>query len=177
MQSLASTIHAVLFATAEPYSIKNLTVLLEKTEEEVSAALHELTQNLEESGIMLVHNNDTVTLATRPEHSSVIEKIRKEELSRELSKASAETLAVICYHPGATKAEIELIRGVNVSYSLRALAMRGLIETVGAGRSITYSPTLDLLEHFGVSSIEELPLYEETTKKITALLTQEQPTA
>lgn len=115
-----------------------------------------------------------MTLATRPEHGALIETLRKEELQKELSKASAETLAIVVYHPGATKAEIELIRGVNASYSLRALQIRGLIETQGNGRSVTYHPTLALLEHFGVSGSEQLPQYQETVQKINTLLQQEQ---
>ena len=123
---------------------------------------------------MLVREGEEVTLATRPEHSSLIETIRKEELSKELSKASAETLSIIAYHAGISKAQIEFIRGVNVSYSLRALSMRGLIEGRGIGRAVGYYPTLQLLEHFGVSKIEELPQYVETAEKITKLLTEEQ---
>jgi segregation and condensation protein B len=123
--------------------------------------------------MMLVQDGEEVTLVTRPEHSALIETIRKEELSKELSKASAETLSIVAYHAGVSKAQIEFIRGVNASYSIRALSMRGLIESRGAGRAVGYYPTLQLLEHFGVSKVEELPQYAETAAKISQLLTQE----
>ena len=128
--------------------------------------------SLQDHAIMLVRQGDTVTLATRSEHSTLLEALRKEELQKELSKASAETLAVVVYKPGATKAEIELIRGVNASYSLRALQIRGLIETKNNGRTITYHPTVALLESYGIGNAEQLPQYIETKEKIARLLAQ-----
>ncbi len=159
--SLSQTIEAILFATAEDYTVASLAKLLGVSAEDVGQALIEVSASLEGHAMMLVRQGDTVTLATRPEHSAVLETIRKEELQKDLSKASAETLAVIVYKPGATKAEIELIRGVNASYSLRALQIRGLIETQGTGRAVTYHPTLALLESFGVADSEQLTQGEE----------------
>jgi segregation and condensation protein B len=173
MNNLSTTIESILFATADSYSVSGLAKLLDSTQETVEEALTTLSQNLEGHAMMLVRQGDGVTLATRSEFSLLLETIRKEELQKDLSKASAETLAIVVYRPGATKAEIELIRGVNASYSLRALQIRGLIETHGSGRAITYHPTLVLLEHFGVSHIDQLPQYAETVSKITTLLNQE----
>ncbi len=167
-------IEALLFATAQAQSLKSLASKLEVSLEEIKEALTNLEDSLSGRAVMLVQNGEEVTLVTRPEHSALIESIRKEELSKELSKASAETLSTIAYYPGITKAEIEFIRGVNVSYSLRALSMRGLIEPRGAGRSVGYYPTLQMLEHFGVARTEDLPQYTETSEKITKLLKQEQ---
>lgn len=172
MNNHAQTIESILFATADAYSVGALAKMLEISAEEIEQALTELAASLEGHAIMLVRQGDSVTLATRAEHGTMLEALRKEELQKDLSKASAETLAVIVYKPGATKAEIELIRGVNAAYSLRALQIRGLIETKGNGRAVTYHPTLALLESFGVSDAEQLPQYAETVQKIAALLTQ-----
>jgi segregation and condensation protein B len=172
MNKLSHTIESILFATAEDYSVAALAKLLEVPAEDIEAALNELSLSLEGHAMMLVRQGDSVTLATRPEHSAILETLRKEELQKDLSKASAETLAVIVYKPGTTKAEIELIRGVNASYSLRALQIRGLIETQGAGRAVTYHPTLALLESFGVADAEQLPQYAETKQKLASLLSQ-----
>lgn len=172
---LSQQIEALLFATADPQSFKVLANRLSVSTEEIKQATLELETSLEGHAMMLVTEGEEITLATRAEHSALIETIRKEELSKELSKASAETLSIIAYHAGISKAQIEFIRGVNVSYSLRSLAMRGLIEGRGAGRSLGYYPTLQLLEHFGVSKIEELPQYVETAEKIKKLLLEEQP--
>jgi segregation and condensation protein B len=174
MNNLSQTIESILFATAEEYSILSLVKLLNVSAEEIEEALSMLSESLQDHAMMLVRHGDTVTLATRPEHAQLLETLRKEELQKDLSKASAETLAVIVYKPGATKAEIELVRGVNASYSLRALQIRGLIETKTAGRSISYHPTLALLESYGVSDTEQLPQYAETKQKIASLLDQQE---
>jgi segregation and condensation protein B len=171
--NLDQQIEALLFVTAQPQSLSDLASRLEVSIEEIKQALVILEEALSSRAIMLIQDGQEVTLVTRPEHSAMIETIRKEELSKELSKASAETLSTIAYYPGISKAEIEFIRGVNVSYSLRSLMMRGLIEGRKTIRSIGYHPTLQMLEHFGVSRVEELPQYEETSAKITKLLKQE----
>ncbi len=172
MPKLSHTIESILFATADEYTIASLAKLLEVSPEAIEEGLTELAQALEDHAIMLVRQGDTVALATRPEHSAVLETLRKEELQKDLSKASAETLAVIVYKPGATKAEIELIRGVNASYSLRALQIRGLIESKSNGRNVAYYPTVALLASYGVADTEQLPQYAETKQKIAALLDQ-----
>ncbi len=170
MNNTSQTIEAILFATAETYTVAALAKMLNASTEEIQAALAELEHALADHAFMLVQQGDTVALATRPEHSEVLEALRKEELQKDLSKASAETLAVVVYHPGASKAEIELIRGVNAAYSLRALQIRGLIEAKTNGRAMTYHPTVALLESYGVSSVEQLPQYLETKEKIDSLL-------
>ncbi len=171
MQSnLSQQIEAILFATAEPHTFAELGKLLNASIEEVSGAVDELAKSLGGHGMTLMVLNEVATLATKPEYSSLIESIRKEELSKELTKASAETLAVIAYAPGVSKSQIEFIRGVNVSYSLRALSMRGLIESKGQGRAVGYYPTLELLQHFGITDLTQLPDYAATKAKIDGLL-------
>lgn len=174
MSNTTQAIEAILFATAEPQTLKQLSVRLETSVEEIEAAVLELEAALTDHAMMLVRNDDEVLLATRPAHSALIETIRKEELGKELTKASAETLAIVCYAPGISKAQIEFIRGVNVSYTLRSLQMRGLVEQSGSGRAVTYQPTLALLQSYGISDIEALPQYAETKAKIDTLLAREQ---
>lgn len=168
--NLPQAIEAILFATAEPMTFATLAKLLDASINDISEAVAALKAKLDGHGIVLTELNQVVSLATSSEFSNLIETMRKDELSKELSKASAETLAVIAYIPGATKSQIEFIRGVNASYSLRALSMRGLIESRGAGRAVTYHPTLELLSHYGVARIEELPHFTETKAKLEALL-------
>lgn len=172
-ESLIHSIEAILFATSEPQTVASLAERLETTPDAVNEALSALKDRFDGHGIMLMIHENRATLVTKPEQSALIESIRKDDLQKELSKASSETLAIIAYRPGVTKAEIEFIRGVNAAYSLRALSMRGLIETKGAGRSVTYHPTAELLQFFGADSVEALPNYAETKQKIDALLTRE----
>lgn len=172
MNNLPQTIESILFATADTYTLTVLAKLLNTDQDSIEQALHTLAEQLEGHAIMLVRERDSVTLATRSDFAPLLESIRKEELQKDLSKASAETLAVVIYHPGASKAEIELIRGVNATYSLRALQIRGLIEAKIVNRTALYYPTVALLEHYGVSDGSQLPQYSETVQKIASLLKQ-----
>ncbi len=169
-EQLLKSIEAILFATSEPQTFTSLSTRLNVSKEEVTEATLELATMFEGHGITLLMQNDTAMLATKPSESALIETIRKEELSRELTKAQAETLAIILYTPDATRAQIEFIRGVNATYSIRALMIRGLVEQKGSGRTVTYVPTIDTLKFFGVSTIGELVNFEINQKTITELL-------
>lgn len=170
IENLPQSIEAILFATGEAYTFNNLAKILEVEEVDIMEAIKIFKASLENRGIEIIVLNDEISLVTKPEFAFIIEKLRKEELSKELSKASAETLAVVVYNPGCTRSQIEFIRGVNASYSVRALQMRGLVEQKGTGRAITYQPTLELLESLGVNSLENLPSYKEIKNKIDQLL-------
>lgn len=172
IENLPQAIEAILFATGEAYSSKDLAKILEVDNTDIEVAIESLKSELMNRGIEVILLNNEISLVTKPQFAFVIEKLRKEELSKELSKASAETLAVVIYNPDCTRSQIEFIRGVNASYSLRALQMRGLIEQKGTGRAITYQPTLELLESLGINTLENLPAYREIKNKIDQLLLQ-----
>lgn len=100
----------------------------------------------------------------------MLEQIKKEELNKDLSKASLETLSIILYKNGAPRSLIDYIRGVNSNFILRALSIRGLVEKVNDpkdNRRYIYKPTFELLSYMGVTSIEELPDYENVLKNLS----------
>ena len=68
--------------------------LLACEKSDIETSLETLTASLEGSALSLVRNGEEVTLVTRAEHGALLETLRKEELSKELSKASAETLSI-----------------------------------------------------------------------------------
>jgi segregation and condensation protein B len=167
--ALSSKLEAVLFAAGESLEKKRLLVLLDVSSETLADALNALRITLEDRGLQLVETEREVELRTAPEASDLIQKLRESELSRDLGRASLETLALILYKGGATRGEIDWVRGVNSSAAIRALLLRGLIErTEDAGdkRRIRYQATVDALAHLGVGSVEELPKYEEITKAL-----------
>ena len=166
---LEKKIEAILFWKGEPISIKKLAEILKVKEEEIKNAIFNLKRSLEDRGIVLLETGHEVTLGTTPEYSSLIENLQKEELNKELSKASLETLSIVLYKNGATRAEIDYIRGVNSTFTLRALAVRGLVERIldpKDARRYLYRPSFDLLSYMGIKSIEELPDYGEISKTI-----------
>lgn len=170
MITLDSKIEALLFFKAEPLSLKGIAKILSEKESAVKDALKTLEEKLKDRGLQLVWKEDKVLLGTHKEMSLVLEKLKKEEIDKDLTKAAQETLSVILYKNGATRSEIDWIRGVNSSFILRSLLVRGLVErrTNPRDRRIyLYKPTFELLQHLGVSKIEELPEYEEISKKFT----------
>src|SRR5665213_1872561 len=104
-QNLEKQIEAVLFWKGEPVSIKKLSQIFEKTEEEVSAALATLETNLSERGIVLVRKESEVALGTARDVSEIIEKLTKEELVKDLGKDGLETLSIIIYQGPLSRAE------------------------------------------------------------------------
>jgi segregation and condensation protein B len=107
----------------------------------------------------------------------LIEKIAKEELNKDLSQASLDTLSIILYKSPITKKEIEYIRGVNSSFSIRNLLVRGLIEREASKldeRIYLYKPTLELFRYLGISKIEDMPEWNNLQDELKALLDLEQ---
>lgn len=155
-------LEALLFFKGEPISRKKLGEILDLKEEEVNEGLNILKENLKNRGIVLQEKEDEVVLGTTPELSELIEKLQKEELNKELSKASLETLAIVLYKNGASRSLVDYIRGVNSSFILRALSVRGLVEKSvdeKDNRKYIYKPTFELLSFMGVKAVEELPDY------------------
>lgn len=174
MTELANTIEAILFYQAEPLTVKRLSALVKRSEQEVHEALTLLEGRLSQTGLRLLTLGDEVALGTAPEASAFIEAITKEELSKDLSKASLETLAIVLYKGPITRAEIDYIRGVNSTFILRNLLVRGLVEKIdnpNDQRSFWYRPTFQLLEFMGVSNISELPEYDATMVALAQFVT------
>jgi len=176
--NLSEQIEAILFWKAEPVKLKKLAELLSlpntgdsSSIDAVKTALLELESALKGRGLTLVQTDDEVMLGTAKEFSSLIEKLTKDELSRDLGKAGLETLSIILYQGPITRAEIDYIRGVNSQFIVRNLLIRGLVERVDNpkdARSFLYKTTLDLLSHLGISKVEDLPEYETVRKEIDA---------
>lgn len=173
--NLENKIEAILFFKGEPVSSKKLEEILSAqaglkiSKEEISEAVANLKNNLANRGIVLIENNNELSLGTAPEFSDLIEHLQKEELNRDLSKASLETLSIILYKNGASRSEIDYIRGVNSSFTLRALAIRGLVEKITDpkdSRRFIYKPSLELISYMGVKSVEELPDYSEINNSV-----------
>ena len=173
---LQNKIEALLFYKGEPLTRKELAGYVGASEEEIESALSALQAQLGARGIRLLTTDTEVTLGTAPEMASLLEDLRKQELQKELSKASLETLAIIVYKNGATRGDIDYIRGVNGSFILRNLSARGLIEKVAHpddSRKFLYKPTLDLIRFLGLTDVTTLPEYAQ----YHALLTEQEVNA
>ncbi|OGI65194.1 hypothetical protein A3A95_03920 [Candidatus Nomurabacteria bacterium RIFCSPLOWO2_01_FULL_39_18] len=166
---LEKKIEAVLFWKGEPISRKKLGDVLRVGISEINEGIEKLKENLAGRGIVLLEKENDISLGTAPELSKLIEDLQKEELNKDLSKASLETLSIILYKNGVSRAEIDYIRGVNSSFTLRALSVRGLIEKstdAKDSRRYIYKPSFEALSFMGIKSVEELPDYGEVNNSM-----------
>lgn len=170
--NLESKLEALLFWKGEPISKKKVSAALECSLGDLETAISDLEQSLAKRGLRVMQNGDELEMRTAPEVSSLIEKQTKEELVRDLGKAGLETLSIILYKSPVKRSDIDYIRGVNSSFIIRNLLIRGLIERVsekeGLGRGYTYKPSIDLLAHLGIAKIDDLPEYLKVKEELKA---------
>jgi len=149
---LVSKLEALLFIYGEPLEVKKIAKILGLKEPEIKEGLIGLEEELkrEERGLMLVQDKSKAQLVTKPEFSKLLEDVTKQEFTEALTPASLETISIVAYAGPITRADLEYIRGVNSSFTLRALLMRGLVEREvdpKRANAYIYSASFDLLRH------------------------------
>ncbi len=159
--TLAAKIEAMLFVSAEPVPVAQLTAALDVSSTVVERGLKELEESLATRGLRLQRNAGRVQMTTAPEIASLVEKFLGLEAITHLSRAALETLAIIAYQQPCTRPQVDAVRGVNSDGMMKSLLSKGLIlesgRTEGPGRPILYSTSPEFLQHFGLGSIAELP--------------------
>jgi len=158
-------LEALLFASAEPLSER---VLAERLPEgaDLAALLGELERRYANRGVNLVRAGKTWAFRTAPDLARRL--TMETRVTRKLSRAAVETLAVIAYHQPVTRAEIEEIRGVGMNRgTLDVLLEAGWVRLAGRrrtpGRPMTWATTDAFLDHFGLEDLSNLPGVEELT--------------
>ncbi len=174
---LDSQIEALLFWKGEPVTKRELTRVFGVNMVAVNDALSDLKGKLQGRGVALIEKDTEVAMATAPETSSFIEQFQKDELSKDLGKAAIETLSIILYRGGASRREVEYIRGVNSTSILRTLLIRGLVERttdVKDERIFMYRPTIELFTFLGLKTIDELPEFTAVRAEFDAFENEQQ---
>jgi segregation and condensation protein B len=152
-------VEAVLFAAEGPLTLTDLRAYV-GDEADIAAALSALSESYAGRGIELVERGGRWHFQTAPDLANFLRRDRED--SRKLSRAGIETLAIIAYHEPVTRAEIEAIRGVQISKgTLDVLMEAGWIRPAGRrevpGRPLMYATTPEFLSHFGLASRRDLP--------------------
>lgn len=166
-EKLQSIIESILFVSGEPIKKLKLVKILsgEAKAEDVEKALEALGAKYvgSSSGLMLLKKGDEIQLVSNPENAEYVGKMIKSELQDSLSNAAREVISIVAYRGPITKSEIEAIRGVNCSYTLRNLLLRGLIErndNPRDNRGYVYSISFDFLKKLGIDDVKKLPEYD-----------------
>ena len=156
-------VEAILFATAEPLSLKAIASRLPIGCEPQTALVH-LGKRYDGRGVNLVRVGEAWALRTAPDLGFLMQRETIEH--RKLSRAAIETLAIIAYHQPITRAEIEEIRGVAVSRGtvdqlLEMDWIRFGRRRMTPGRPVTFVVTQEFLDHFGLETARDLPGLKE----------------
>ncbi len=161
-------LEAVLFAASGPVPYAQLSAVLELKPVEIRDLVKQYGTLLSEQnrGIRILVHDDKVQLTTSPETADFVEKFLGIESAQKLTRAAQEVLTIIAYRQPVSRPAIEAVRGVNSDTVVRGLLSRGLIEEAGRadtpGRPLLYTTTSDFLQYFGLSSVDELPPFEES---------------
>ena len=170
-----SILESVLFVYGEPVKFEKLKdvlgLSLEATKGLVLSYENKILQDAS-SGLFLIKTDDEVQLGTKPQNHARLEKFLKQDAEEELSSVSVEVLTIILYRGPISRSEVDFIRGVNSSYILRVLLMRGLIQREKRGLSFLYRPSFDLLKLLGLSNQKDLPEFEVLNQRLSDLTKQ-----
>lgn len=156
-------IEAVLFASAEPVTIKELEARMPHGCDAAEAMVH-VRRRYEGRGVQVMKIGDAYAMRTAADLGYLMQKETVEV--RKLSRAAIETLAIIAYHQPVTRAEIEEIRGVSVSRGtvdqlLELEWIRFGRRKMTPGRPVTFVVTECFLDHFGLENARDLPGLKE----------------
>ena len=162
---LVARVESVLFVAEEPVSTHRLAQVLEVTPASVERVLDELAATYRGRGLRLQRLDGAVQLTTAPEAADSVERFLGLEARVHLSQAALEALAIVAYRQPITRPEVEEIRGVGSDSVLRTLLRAGLIDRIGraddVGRPYLYGTTPEFLQHFGLQSLDDLPVLED----------------
>lgn len=171
--NLKSVTEGILFVVGdEGITIKELSEILNSTEEEVKEILSNLRRDYEseDRGLRISFLGNTFKLTTKSEHKEYYEKLVTDSRNFTLSNASLETLAIIAYNEPITRVKVDEIRGVSSIQIVRKLLARGFIKECGKEDSIgkpnLYKTTNEFLDYFGLATKNDLPKLDAKEKPI-----------
>ncbi len=172
IQELESVIEAILFASGEVVSVKNIAYATEQDENTVKTVISNLADKYtyENRGIRIIQVGEGFQMCTNAEYFNYIKKLYQAPVRKVLSTTLLETLAIIAYKQPVTKGQIEDIRGVSADHAVNRLVEYNLVEEVGRldapGKPILFGTTDEFLRYFGFSSLENLPVSEADLEQL-----------
>jgi len=166
---IKSAIESILLVSGEPVKISRISKITGVSKPEVENAVMLLQGEYSAGGcgMIIIKKEDEIQLATNPENATLIDDLVKSEIQENLSKAGLEVISIVAYRGPISRMDVEAIRGVNCSFTLRSLLMRGLLERIdnpADNRSYLYKISFDFLKKLGIESVEKLPDFEKLSK-------------
>lgn len=162
IEDLVPVVEAILFTSGEPIGSERIAEVTGAEEENVKLAIVAIQSRYaaDTYGFELLHIAERYQFRTKGKFGSFVRELRAGKPQR-LSNAALETLSIVAYRQPVVKSDIEKIRGVDATPTLKTLVERSLIRIVGhqssVGQPALYGTTDDFLKLFGMSSLAELP--------------------
>lgn len=166
---ISSAVEAILFAAGEAVPVARISLILGTDENDILTIAKELSNKYEyeDRGMRILRLENKLQMCSAPEYAPIISKVLETRKPPMLSQAALETLSVVAYFQPVTRAYIDQVRGVDSSYTVGALAERGLIEICGKldvpGRPALFRTTDVFLRTMGISELSELPPLPDMT--------------
>lgn len=184
-EQVRKIVEALLFVTDQPLPVYIIKGILGELAEgqDLEKLISEICDdyNNRNSPVELRFIAEGWQFSTRNEYNTWIRLLYKEKTTLRLSPSALETLSIVAYKQPITRAEVEEIRGVEVTAVLETLLERKLIHIVGRketiGRPLLYGTTMDFLRHFGLSHLSELPSLDELSPPEETVPAPETPPA
>ena len=178
MEKLTNIIESLLFVSGKEVSMGDIAEKLEISINEVKLAVLDLREKYSgDSGLLLLTFNDKIQFGSNPDYGEEVSAVLNPIRERELSKSMLETAAIIAYKQPVTRMDLEELRG-NSEYAIQILLKLGLIEVVGrkdsVGHPMLFGTTDKFLKRFRISSLEDLPDYDELMDQVKILNSAEQ---
>ncbi len=170
LEKLTNIIESILFVSGTQVAISDIAEKLEVSDKDIIKAVEKLKQKYsDDSGLHLLHFNKKLQFCSNPAYADQVSSVLNPIKERELSKSMLEVAAIIAYKQPVTRIDLEEIRG-NSEYAVQKLLELGVIEPVGrkdaVGKPVLFGTTDKFLKRFQISSLDELPDYEELINKI-----------
>ena len=177
LAKLTNIIESILFVSGTQVAISDIAEKLEVTNNDILKAAEILKEKYNnECGIQLLIFNKKLQFCSNPNYAEEVSSVLNPIKEKELSKSMLEVAAIIAYKQPVTRIDLEEIRG-NSEFAVQKLLELGVIEPVGrkdaVGRPVMFGTTDKFLKRFQISSLEELPKYEELINKIQVLHSDE----
>ena len=174
LEKLTNIIESIVFLSGNPIEIKDISEKLELTDKQINEAISELKQKYSgDCGLQLLVFNKKLQFSSNPKYVEEVSSVLNPIKERELTRSMLEAAAIIAYKQPITKGELEEIRGSNSDYAVQKLLELKVIEPIGrkdaVGKPILYGTTDEFLKRFQISSLDELPDYDQLLEKIQLL--------
>ena len=171
LETLANIIESIVFVAGNAISAKDIAERLEVTEKTILDEAKKLQDKYnEKSGINLLIFNKKLQFCSNPKYAEEVASVLNPIRERELSRSMMEVAAIIAYKQPVTRLDLEQIRGVDSEYAIQNLLKLGVIEVVGRkdaiGRPVLFGTTDVFLKRFQISSLDELPDYDQVLAEI-----------